>query len=193
MYEYLHGKLAHADKNLAVIDCGGVGYKCAVSQMTYNKIYMLEEVKIYTYLNVKEDALDLYGFSDTAERDMFLMLTSVNGVGPKLALAILSELTVNEISSAILLGDFLTFKRVSGVGAKSERICLDLKKTIQKLGFQPDADSCAVAESSAAIDAVEILVQLGYQRQAAKKAVCQCSADNSQDIVKQALKFISKV
>ena len=193
MYEYFHGKIAYTDKNLAVIDCGGVGYKCAISQMTFNKICALEEVRLYTYLNVKEDALDIYGFYDTAERDMFLMLTSVNGVGPKLALAILSELTVNEISSAILLGDFLTFKRVSGVGAKSERICLDLKKSVQKLGFQPDPASCAVSESSAAIDAVEILVQLGYQRQAAKKAVCQCSADNSQDMVKQALKFISKI
>ena len=123
---------------------------------------------------------------------MFLLLISVNGIGPRLALAILSELTVKEISSAILLGDFLTFKRVSGVGAKAERICLDLKKAVQKTGFEPENDY-RVTQSSAEIDAVEILVQLGYQRQTAKKAVSRCPADNSQDIVKQALKIIANI
>ena len=192
MYEYLHGKLAYTDKNLAIIDCGGVGYKCAISQMTHSKIREEKETTLYTYLNVKEDALDLYGFYGKDEREMFLLLISVNGIGPRLALAILSELTVKEISSAILLGDFLTFKRVSGVGAKAEMICLDLKKAVQKTGFEPENDY-RITQSSAEIDAVEILVQLGYQRQTAKKAVSRCPADNSQDIVKQALKIIANI
>ena len=131
MYDYVQGPLAYADMKYAVIDCGGVGYKCYITLNTYKKINGKPTVKLMTYLNVKEDALDLYGFADEGERTFFLLLLSVNGVGTKAALSILSDLTPEAFTMVLATNDARRLTKVSGIGVKTaQRICLELKDKI---------------------------------------------------------------
>ena len=193
MYEYISGALARADTKTAVIDCGGVGYKCFISAWTYRKIYDKPSVKLYTYLNVKEDAFDLYGFADEGERELFLLLTTVSGVGPKVALSVLSELESGQIVSALLSGNYKPLTSASGVGPKmAQRMCLELRDKIKGLsvGAADEIPSPAVLLGDAG-EAVEVLVALGYSPADAKYAVGKCAADNTNDIVKQALRILA--
>ncbi len=196
MYYYLQGKLALVQLNLAVIDCGGVGYKCAITENTYKQIAKLEEVRLYTYLNVKEDALDLYGFADEQEKLFFELLLSISGVGPKAALAILSVQTPESFAACVLSSDIKGITKANGVGTKlAQRICLELKDKIAKTKVVPADipdmnDDAAITDSVS--DAIAVLVALGYTKSEASKAVLRCSADNANDIVKQALRLLSR-
>ena len=105
MFYYLKGRAAHLAPNLAVIDCGGVGYACRTTSYTLSGLQMGQEVTLYTHLNVREDAMELYGFSTQVERSCFRMLTQVSGVGAKVAIAILSSLTADQVAFAIMAGD----------------------------------------------------------------------------------------
>lgn len=194
MYYYLKGRLAVAQPSLAVVDCGGVGYKCNISQSTYNEIAGRSEVLLYTYLAVREDALDLYGFASEQEQQFFLLLISISGVGPKVALAVLSEFLPEEFAACILTGDFKRLTKASGVGPKlAQRLCLELKDKIEKTRIDisdlPDEEALSVSAS----DAVSVLVALGYSKNDAEKAVLRCSAENTNDIVKQALRLLSRI
>ena len=194
MYDYFHGQLAYADLKTAVIDCGGVGYKCNITETTYKHIYAADDVKLYTYLAVREDAMELYGFASEEERACFLQLISISGVGPKAGLAVLSALSCEQLAAAVEQGDYKAIARANGVGPKiAQRICLELKG---KLTVTADGEVMENAVSSLAAanekeDAIEILASLGYTRSDSKKAVDRCSADNAQDIVKQALRILS--
>ncbi len=198
MYYYLNGKLALADENLAVIDCGGVGYKCAISKTTYLGIRNEKEVKLFTHLNVKEDALDLYGFATELELKFFTLLTSVSGIGPKVALALLSEMPPEELAAAVLASDAKRITRTPGVGPKvAQRLCLELKDKISKIGSDIAMDGISgeyVSQPTEAVsEAVSVLIALGYGRSDAENALKKCSAENTEDLVRQALRLLSRL
>ena len=125
----LDGTLTYFDQNFAVVSCGGVGFKCFTTLTTLQSLPGVgKPVQLFTYLSVREDALDLYGFATTAELDCFKLLISVNGVGPKAALAILSELSADRLAVCIAGGDAKSLTRAPGIGKKiAERIVLELK------------------------------------------------------------------
>lgn len=196
MYYYLNGIPALVQPNLAVIDCGGVGYKCYITLNTSKAISGKEKVKLFTYLSVKEDALDLYGFADEQELQFFQLLISISGVGPKVALAILSELTPAQFASCVLSNNIKGITKAPGVGQKlAQRICLELKDKIAKTSVESsDSEEFDNIQSqNEKDDAVAVLIALGYSKNDAQAAVSKCSADNTNDIVTQALRFLSRM
>lgn len=196
MYNYLNGALAWCDLQTAVIDCGGVGYQCNITANTYREISGKDRVKLYTYLHVKEDAMTLYGFADEQEKRFFLLLISISGVGPKGALAILSELLPETFAAAVLAGDHRQISRANGVGPKlAQRICLELKDKLAKInvGVSEAQAMAAVAGKEALEEAAGVLVALGYSKHDAAKALEKCTADNTNDLVRQALRMLSTI
>ncbi|MFR6146587.1 Holliday junction branch migration protein RuvA, partial [Neglectibacter timonensis] len=123
------GKLIHTEPGMAVIDVGGVAFKCFTSMNTLRHLpRLMEKATLYTHLNVREDALDLFGFTTQAELNCFKLLTAISGVGPKVGVAILSELTPEDVAMAAAAGDSKRFARANGVGPKlAQRITLELK------------------------------------------------------------------
>lgn len=132
MIATLNGKLIIKELNYVVVECGGVGIKCFVTQHTHSTVGNIgDNVFLYTYLVVREDALDLYGFSDNSELEVFKLITSVSGVGSKIGLAILSEFTADKIMLYIASGDAKSLTAASGVGIKlAQRIVLELKDKV---------------------------------------------------------------
>mgnify|MGYP002344116838 FL=1 len=168
MFYRLRGKLIHTEPGMAAIECGGVGFKCLTSMNTLRGMpHEGEEAVLYTQLNVREDALDLFGFATLSELNCFKMLTGVSGVGPKAALAILSELTPEQLAVAVATGDSKALTRASGVGNKlAQRIALELRdkvKNIQSGSGESARPAGAVSASSNAAAAVQALAVLGYQ------------------------------
>lgn len=134
MFYSVSGILIHAEPAFAVVECGGVGFKCFTSMSTQRSLPQIgEKVKLFTYLSVREDALDLFGFCTMTELNCFKMLTSVSGVGAKVGVSILSELTPEQVAMAVAGGDSKTLSRASGVGPKlAQRIALELKDKVKK-------------------------------------------------------------
>ncbi len=168
MFYRLRGTLIHVEPGFAAIECGGVGFKCFTSLSTLRVLPKQgEEATLYTHLNVREDALDLFGFATVSELNCFKMLTGVSGVGPKVALAILSELTPEQVAVAVATGDSKFLTRASGVGPKlAQRIALELRdkvKNLKKDGTAGIPAAGAVSASSNAEAAVNALAVLGYQ------------------------------
>ncbi|MDF2686384.1 MAG: Holliday junction helicase RuvA [Clostridia bacterium] len=197
MYYYLNGTLSFIDTHIAVIDCGGVGYKCHITLNTYKNISKKEKVKLFTYLNVKEDALDLYGFENEQEQQFFILLLSISGIGPKVALSVLSELIPEEFAACVLNSDYKSLTKASGVGAKvAQRICLELKDKMTKISNSFDEKELSIESSDVGTDTVSestsVLMALGYNKNDARQAVLKCSAENTNDRVKQALRLLSK-
>lgn len=161
------GILTHMEPGIAVIECGGVGFKCLTSMNTQRTLPQIgAQARLFTVLNVREDALDLFGFTTQAELSCFKMLTGVSGVGPKVGLAILSELTPEQVAAAVATGDSKTLTRASGVGPKlAQRICLELRDRVRNLGGVENLNGPAigaVSASSHAAAAVQALSVLGY-------------------------------
>lgn len=195
MYYYINGTLAFVQPDTAVIDCGGVGYKCTITSNTYKDIASLEKVKLYTYLNVKEDALDLYGFANEQEKLFFTLLISISGVGPKAATAILSELRPDEFASCVMTSNVKAITKAQGIGTKTaQRICLELKDKIAKTKIDTGTfeDSTDFTYTDNISDAISVLVGFGYSKNDATQAVNRCPATETSDIVKQALRLLSK-
>ncbi|CAB1256166.1 Holliday junction ATP-dependent DNA helicase RuvA [Ruminococcaceae bacterium BL-6] len=136
MFYSLTGTLIHTEPSVAVVECGGVGFKCLTSRNTQRGLPKIgEKIRLYTHLNVREDALDLFGFLTVTELNCFKMLTGVSGVGPRVGLAILSELTPEQVAVAVASGDSRTLSRANGVGPKlAQRIALELKDKVKKAG-----------------------------------------------------------
>lgn len=166
----LKGKLTVSDVNFIVVECGGVGFKCFTTLNTIKQIGTLgDEVTVFTYLVVREDAMDLYGFATLAELDAFKLLISVSGVGPKAAVAVLSELSPDRLAICIASGDSKSITKAQGVGKKiAERIVLELKEKMGAVATGSTAnvvDSLSgVGEASNTAEAVEALVALGYSQ-----------------------------
>ena len=201
MFYSLTGKVINKGINYAVISCGGVGFMCYTSRFTlYDLPDDKTEATVYTHLNVREDALDVFGFSTEYELEWFKMLITVNGVGPKAALAILSELTVDEIALAISAKDVKSITRASGIGPKiAQRIILDLKDKVKSI--IPDSDVfegadriSAVTEMPSTSEAVAALTMLGYSQSEAATAVSKLDPSQPvETIIRQALKYLSSM
>lgn len=196
MYYSVRGKLIHTELGLAVIECGGVGYKCFVSMNTQRTLPRIgEEAMLYTHLNVREDAMDLFGFATNAELGCYKMLTNISGVGPKVGLAILSEMTPDTIAMAAAAGDSKAFARANGVGPKlAQRITLELKDKVKGI-FGTVGDDAPVINnaSSNAAAAVQALGALGYSTSEAAAAVGKIDSGlKTEEIIRLALKALSK-
>ncbi|MBQ7744516.1 MAG: Holliday junction branch migration protein RuvA [Ruminococcus sp.] len=168
MFYSVRGKLIHMDSSTAVVECGGVGYNCQTTMNTLKNLRLGDEVTLFTYLNVREDAMELFGFSAKTELDTFKTLIGVSGVGPKAGLAILSELSPEQVAMAIATDDIKTITRAQGVGKKiAQRIVLELKDKLAKsLSSEDTSLPSAAAAANAAMGnipkAIEALGVLGY-------------------------------
>ncbi|QAT50571.1 Holliday junction branch migration protein RuvA [Caproiciproducens sp. NJN-50] len=190
------GTLTHMEPGIAVVECGGVGFKCFTSLNTQRALPQIgAQAKLFTVLNVREDALDLFGFSTQAELSCFKMLTGVSGVGPKAGLAILSELKPEQVAASVATGDSKTLTRASGVGPKlAQRICLELRDRVRDLGGTEGTITSAagaVSASSHAAAAVEALSVLGYSPSDASAIVAQFdSALPVEELIRLSLRTI---
>ena len=198
MIASLRGKLIYSDNTCAVVECAGVGYKCFVTKNTlYNLPLKGEEVFLYTYLVVREDAMDLYGFKELEELDTFKLITSVNGVGAKIGLALLSEFTASQITLYIASNDSKALTAASGVGLKlAQRIVLELKDKVGALQSGDTIEIKAVGNAVAATntkEAISALVSLGYSQSEASLAVGKLDpALSTEDLIKAALKTLAR-
>lgn len=161
----VRGNLILMDAGYAVVECGGVGYRVQTSIATQKQLKLNTETTLYTYMNVREDAMELFGFASKSELSTFKMLIGITGVGPKVALAILSELSSEQIAMCVSAGDSKTLTRASGVGPKlAQRIVLELKdkiKAVDTAGFEVSKGS-VITDTGNVPKAVAALAVLGY-------------------------------
>lgn len=198
MIASLRGTLIYTDNTSAVVECSGVGFRLAV---TKNTLYRLpqkgKEVFLYTFLAVREDALDLYGFIDADELEAFRLITGVNGVGAKIGIAILSEFSPSQLRIYIASGDAKALTAASGVGIKlAQRIVLELKDKVGAIEADDSIDLKAVGNAtlnSSTKEAVAALVSLGYTQSEASLAVGRLDTSlSTEELIKQALKQLAR-
>lgn len=172
MYEYISGRLANLEPTQAVIDCGGVGYLLEISLNTYEALRKADgaQVKLYAHLVVREDAQQLFGFYDMAEREMFRLLVSISGVGNQTARVMLSSLTVDELRNAIQTQDVKKVQRVKGIGAKTaQRIVLELADKMGAMGVVGATGVVGAPVNQARGEALTALTMLGFAKPAVEK------------------------
>ena len=200
MFYYLNGIVAETGANLAVIDCGGVGYACSTTNYTLAQIKRGEKAKLYTYLHVREEIFEIYGFASLGELNSFKMLIGVSGVGPKAALAILSVGTPETLAMAIVTGDEKMLTAAPGVGKKiAQRIILELKDKMAKetggtLDFSEGKGVVAAPIfSNKATEAAAALAVLGYSSQEVSMALKGIDMELPlEEIIRQSLKRMVK-
>ncbi len=203
MISYIRGELAAIEEQKAIVDVGGVGYGVFMSQQSLSLLPPAgNEVKIYTYLNVKEDALQLFGFLTRDDLDIFRLVIGVSGIGPKGGLNILSCMSPDELRFAIMSGDAKAISAAPGIGKKTaEKLIVELRDKVQIEDVLEHAahgdtavntDTAAGAEGSMQAEAVQALVALGYGSAESLRAVKKTSPDckTVEDILKEALKYL---
>ncbi len=194
MFYYVSGTVAEIGPNLAVIDCGGVGYACATTNYTISQLKKGERAKLFTYLHVREEIFELFGFSSQQELSSFKMLIGVSGVGPKAALAILSSTTPNNLALSIVTGDEKALTAAPGIGKKiAQRIILELKDKLAKeqTSFSSDGPVPVIAAGGAskAGEASAALAVLGYGTPEIAAALKGVDMEQPlEEIIRQALK-----
>jgi holliday junction DNA helicase RuvA len=172
MIAYIDGKLAHKDPTYVIIDVNGIGYQIKISLSTYSSLPAGERCKLHTFLHIKEDAHTLYGFTTAAEKETFLHLISISGVGPNTGLMILSSLSVDEVQQAIVREDVRTIQNVKGIGAKTaQRIILELKDKIKKEVMLSDSVLPSASHNTNRAEALSALVTLGFAKNVAEKTL----------------------
>ena len=199
MFYYIEGRVAEIEPNLAIIDCGGVGYGLNTTANTISRLKPGEKAKLYVYSNIREDAFDLYGFFDKWEKRSFEMLLGVSGVGPKAALSILSSSTSETLAMAIVSGDEKALTVAPGIGKKlAQRILLELKDKMSKetdgLIIGTGKVSSSGGSSSKLSDAVSALAVLGYSNGEISTVLKDIDTETCslEDIIRQALKKMVK-
>lgn len=201
MYYYVSGTVAHVEPYLAVIDCGGVGYACRTTSFTLSQIKKGDTAKLFTYLSVREDAMDLYGFFSQEELKLFQQLISVSGVGPKAALAILSSSSPANLAMSIITGDEKSLTAAQGVGKKiAQRIILELKdklakgQTISASGESVVGPSVTIIPQNKLSEASAALAVLGYSQAEINVALKGVDVEGQplEQIVRLALKNMVK-
>ena len=197
MIYQVSGNLIAKHKDFVVIEVSGIGFKITSTTNTINTIKLEQKILLHTYLHVREDALDLYGFHSTLEREVFLLLIEISGIGPKLAITILSGILPDELKDKIISGDIASLTSIPGVGAKTaKRIIVELKDKFTKieegsLGFSDKLNSKLYD------DALNALLSLGYSSQQSKQVldhIANGKDDNKQNIetiIKTALKRLN--
>ena len=193
MYAYVSGVVDEILADRAVIEAAGVGYELFASAMTLRKLAAGARARLYTHLHLAEGVMALYGFYDTDERDMFRRLIGVTRVGPKLALAVLSALTPQDVAAAIVTDNAAAFDRVPGLGRKTaQRVLLELKERVNAFDML-GAGSAAEDAGSMRAEAVAALVNLGYDGLSASRAVTAVKdAGSVETLITQALKGLAK-
>ena len=196
MIDQISGKIISINDNYVVLEVGGLGIKVNISANFASKLVNEDLITLVTYLNVREDALDLYGFKNDSERNLFLMLISISGIGPKLAVSILSGVEFEELKSNILSGDIKSLTSIPGVGAKTaKRIIIELKDKLSKtttteLGFEDDF------ASKISKDVLSALVGLGYSESMATKVIKRINPAKSnksiESLIKESLKILNE-
>jgi Holliday junction DNA helicase RuvA len=194
MYAYLQGKFTYKSPAQVYVDINGVGYEVNISLNTYSHVQLLDEGKLYTYLQIKEDGHILYGFFDKMEKDMFVMLIGISGVGAATARMMLSNLKPDEINRAIAQGNVKVLEGVKGIGKKTaERLILELKDKVGKI--ISDINIPVTASSSLQQDALNALIALGISRPQAEASIqklvlAEPSITNLEELIKKSLKAI---
>ena len=196
------GELIHLEPKMAVVSCGGVGFRLQITMNTARQLPAIgAETMLYTVMNVREDAIELFGFADQQELSSFKLLTGISGVGPKVGLSILSELTPERVALAVASGDFKALTKAAGVGPKlAQRIVLELKDKVGagitapvSMGGIDLPASVTVSASSNASQAVEALTVLGFSATEASAAVGKLdSAQPVEVLVRDALKMLAR-
>lgn len=199
MLYHVNGELVLCDMTVAVVECAGVGYKLFISGNTLGKIAdkLGQKVRLFTFMKVSEDAVDLYGFADEEELEIFKLLISVSGVGAKSAVSILSLLTPARFAQVVTSGDAKAISQAQGIGAKTaQRIILELKDKIAKQSFTADDDSVGVSAAGDIqdnfTDAIDTLLVLGYTRREATAALKGIDPSvGLENVIKEALKKLA--
>lgn len=196
MFYSIKGTLIHMEPGFAVVDCNGVGFKCFTTLNTQRSLRVGEVAMLYTHMNVREDAMDLFGFATQSELNCFKLLTAVSGVGPKVGLAILSELLPEQVAVAASRGDSKAFTRASGVGPKlAERIVLELRDKVKKMtASMPDFKPGTVLSAAGnAENAVNALAVLGYTPTDAAEVVARFdSALPTEELIRLSLREMGR-
>ena len=197
MYAFISGTLADKHSDSVVVEAGGIGYHIFVSTSTLSILSPQQKLKLYTYLVVREDAMILFGFMDMQEKAMFERLITVSGIGPKIAMAVLSAFTPQQLAIAIVTGDEKALGRISGIGKKTaQRILLELKEKVSSEELIPDSlrQVAQAGANSAEREAVEALIALGYGASEAGSAIAKVAgkADTVEDLITLALKASRK-
>ncbi|HMV09082.1 MAG TPA: Holliday junction branch migration protein RuvA [Cyclobacteriaceae bacterium] len=194
MIAFLKGKLVHKDPTYVIIDVNGVGYHVHISLQTFGEIKDQENILLFTHLAIREDAHVLFGFSKEAEKKMFQLLISVNGVGPSTAIVMLSYMSIDELRSAIIHDDAVTLQRIKGIGGKTaQRVIIELKDKLKKDSYEEILPGTGVRNNTLRNEALSALVTLGIARNVAEKSVDMVLKKSGntitlEDLVKQALK-----
>ena len=196
MFYYVNGPVAELEPGLAVIDCGGVGYACATTNYTLSQLKKGVPAKLYTYLNVREDAMELFGFADQSELRSFKLLISVSGVGPRAALAILSAVTPQQLALAVVTGDEKALTAANGIGKKiAQRVILELKdKLAAEEAIPSGKGGVSMAAAGKKSEATAALAVLGYGSAEIAAALKDIDMDalSLEDVIRQALKKMMK-
>ena len=200
MFYYVSGTVAHMEPNLAVIDCGGVGYACRTTNQTLSRLKTGEKGKLYTHLYVREELFELYGFATENELNCFRLLIGVSGVGPKAALSILSAATPESLAMSIITGDEKALTVAPGIGKKiAQRIILELKDKLAKGQISPSGESyggtgVTVIPENKASEAAAALAVLGYSTAEIGVALKGIDLESLalEEIIRQALKKMVK-
>ena len=193
MIAHLQGKLVEKSPTQIVIDCGGVGYHINISLHTYSLLPNTDFIKVYTHLQIKEDAHTLFGFMEKSEREIFRLLLSVSGIGASIARTMLSSLDPKQITNAIASADVVTIQSIKGIGSKTaQRVILDLKEKVLKLY---DLDEVSMSQSNTNRDeALSALEVLGFLRKASEKIIEKIVKEDPdatvESIIKKALKSL---
>ncbi len=201
MYYYVSGAVAHIEPYLAVVDSGGVGYACRTTSYTLSQIKKGDKVKLFTYLSVREDAMDLYGFISQEELKLFQQLISVSGVGPKAALGILSSSSPADLAMRIITGDEKALTAAQGVGKKTaQRVILELKdklakgQSISASGESVSGPAVTIIPQNKRSEAAAALAVLGYSQSEINIALSGIDMDGQplEQVIRQALKRMAK-
>lgn len=194
MIAYLEGKLAFKSPALVYLDVNGIGYEVHISLHTYSSIQSLEKVKLYTYLQIKEDAHTLYGFFELQEKEIFVLLISVSGVGAATARMMLSSLKPKEIVTAILIGNSKALEAIKGIGKKTaERLVLELRDKVQR--HENTGEMLTTSNNTMEYDALNALTALGIPKSQAEQALKKVAGSQTgtlqlEELIKKALKAI---
>ena len=201
MYAFIEGQVCEKANGTLVLLAAGVGWQLNCSNNTLQAAPALgEKMRCYTVLNVRDDAMELYGFASREEKRMFLQLTSVSGVGSKTALGLLGAMPLRDLNLAILLGDVNALSRAPGIGKKTaQRIALELKEKVTQADVSVQADSGAPAAMEApadhVVEAIEALTALGYSSVEARNAVSRVrdQSDKAEELIRLALRAMAGV
>lgn len=198
MIAYLKGNIQFKSEEYIIIEVNGIGYKVYMSKTSMNEIEEKKEIKVYTYLKVREDDISLYGFNTNEELHTFELLISVGGIGAKSAIAILSNITPSKFALAVITNDVNTLKKLQGIGPKTaQRIILELKDKIKtEEAIQKDFSQEKIEEQISKEENQEELIQalqvLGYRRYEINKILSKIKAENIEDKIREALQYLAR-